>query len=268
MTAPIASPIQNPRNSFPAWRLPNGIMNASDSQLDEASSSCELWEWGFAGLVVAAVVVEIIIAYIHPPYDSVLNEWGGTFADVAVALGIAGEIIFSRMDSRIQTEQRRRSNKELAEAKLELARVITPRCDVIAPHKEEIIEKLLPFEGTKFDVAHSKWGREEWDFLWWLEEIIEKGKWVFVDWNPGPLPHPGVFPKRNWTMRVHTYGATNVSDVVVQLDDENREKLLPAATALVDALNGIGIRASAPQRNINWNSATKDAVHILVGQKG
>lgn len=116
MAAPSASPIQNPRNSFPAWRLPNGTINATDTELDGASSSCELWEWGCAGLVVAAVSAEIIIAWLHPPYDSPFNEWGSTLADAVIAIGIVGEVVFSRLDARIQTELRRRSNEKLASA--------------------------------------------------------------------------------------------------------------------------------------------------------
>ncbi len=114
MTAPSPSPAQNPRNSFPAWRLPKGTINAADGQLDEASSSCERWQWGCAGLVVAAVLAELAIAGIHPPYDSLLNKLGTTLADAAIALGIVGEVLFGRMDARIQTELRNRSNKRLA----------------------------------------------------------------------------------------------------------------------------------------------------------
>ena len=113
---PIKSPTQNPRNSFPAWRLPKGTINATDGQLNCASSSCERWEWGFAAIVVAAVLAECIIAYIHPTYDSRLNRLGSLAADVAIAIGIAGEVIFGRLDARIQTEMRNRSNKLLAEA--------------------------------------------------------------------------------------------------------------------------------------------------------
>jgi hypothetical protein len=154
MIVPSESPIQKPRNSFPAWRLPNGTINASDAQLDRASSSCEGWEWGFAGIVVAAVIAEIVIAYIHPPYDSLLNEWGTTLADAAVAFGIAGEIIFSRLDARIQTEIRRRSNEKVAaasdraaKAETELIEFRTPRRSKLRPLVEKLPEELKAFEG-------------------------------------------------------------------------------------------------------------------------
>ena len=112
--AVIPRPTQNPRNSFPAWRLPNGTINASDADLETASSSCGTWEWGCAAVVVGALIAEFIIAYIHPAYDSVLNRLVTAAADAAIAIGIVGEVIFSRKDARIQTELRSRSNKQLA----------------------------------------------------------------------------------------------------------------------------------------------------------
>lgn len=114
--AVIPSPTQNPRNSFPAWRLPNGTINASEAQLEIASSSCGTWEWGCAAVVVGAIIAEFVIAYVHPTYDSILNRLGTVTADAAIALGIVGEVIFGRMDARIQTELRSRSNKQLVTA--------------------------------------------------------------------------------------------------------------------------------------------------------
>jgi hypothetical protein len=116
MTAPNTSSSQNPRNSFPPWRFSNKIMNASDAQLDGASSSCERWEWRCAGLVILAVIAEVIIAWVHCPYDSLFNVLGNALADAAVAIGIVGEVIFGRFDARIQTELRRRSNAKLTDA--------------------------------------------------------------------------------------------------------------------------------------------------------
>jgi hypothetical protein len=188
-------------------------------------------------------------------------------ADALIAIGIVGEVSFSMLESRYQNELRRRSNKELAEAKLELARVTTPRCELLPGNSGIILEKLAPFTGTKFAVGHIEFGREHCDFLWVLEEILAKAGWAFVDWFPGTLPHPGVFRKTNWTMQRHTYGVANVSNVVLELEPANREALLPAAKALADALNEIGIRAALPEVHINPVSMTKNAIHILVGPK-
>jgi hypothetical protein len=219
-------------------------------------------------LVVVGVIAELAIAIYHPLYDSFLEQWGSSLANGLVALGVAFEIKFGQMSGLRQTELRRRSDKELAEAKAALAKVLTSRAEIIFPHKEEIIAKISPFAGTKFDIGHSKRGREEWDFLWQFEEVPAKAGWEFVEWAPNPNPHPsGVFRKYNWTGQLRVYGEANVSNVVIELEPENRDRLLPAATALVDALNEIGISASVAQVRINEISATRDAIHILVGPK-
>ncbi len=123
INAPTVSPTQKPRTPAPAWRLPDGVMNAAENHLESASSSCEWWEWGCATIVVAGVLAELAIAWIHPPYDSLVERWGSVCADAAVALGIVGEVIFGRLDARIQTELRRRSNDRLGDAIGRLAQV-------------------------------------------------------------------------------------------------------------------------------------------------
>lgn len=198
---------------LPAWYLPNGTKYASDDELEGASSSCECWGIWCGLLVIVSVIAETAGTIAHPEYGLFLTF--SAITDVGVGVGITGEVLLSMRNSVLQTELRRRLSEQLAAAKLELARIATPRCNVIAPHKDEIITKLSPFKGTKFDVAHSERGREEWDFVWWLEEMPAKAGWVFVDWNPGPLPHPGNFRKLNWTMRRHVYGVANVSNVVI-----------------------------------------------------
>lgn len=112
----MTTPTQKPRNASPLWRLPEGIINASDSRLKSASDSCERWEWGCAGFVAMAVVAEFAIAWAHPAYNSTLERWGSVWADFAVAAGIVGEMIFSNRDSKIQTELRRRSDQRLGKA--------------------------------------------------------------------------------------------------------------------------------------------------------
>jgi hypothetical protein len=62
------------------------------------------------------VIAEVALAIAHPPYDSFCERWGATLADVLIAIGIGGEILFSMMGTRCQTEMRNRSNKKVAEA--------------------------------------------------------------------------------------------------------------------------------------------------------
>jgi hypothetical protein len=151
---------------------------------------------------------------------------------------------------------------------LELARIATARSTLLTPEvSEKIVEVLKPFAGTKFDIGHAKSGREQWDFLWRLEPLFMKAEWIFIEWNPGHLPHPGVFGKLNWTMQRHVYGVANVLNVSIELDPEFRDRLLPAANSVVTALNEVGITAGVEGHPISGVSATKDAIHILVGEK-
>jgi hypothetical protein len=62
------------------------------------------------------VIAEFIIAGVHPPYDSFLEQWGTATANAVIALGIVGEVIFGRIDARYQTELRKRSNDKLSDA--------------------------------------------------------------------------------------------------------------------------------------------------------
>jgi hypothetical protein len=116
MAAPSPIPIKNARMfPLPEWYLPKGTINASDNDLEGASSSCERWGLGFAGVVVFAVVAELVIAWLEPPYLSFLTY--SAIADAVIALGIAGEVLLGTIwNNRIQTELRSRSNKQLASA--------------------------------------------------------------------------------------------------------------------------------------------------------
>lgn len=101
---------------LPAWYLPKGTKYAQDDELERGSSSCEHWAIGFGIVVVVSVIVEFVLAVIHPSYDSPWNRWGSAGADVLIAVGIVGEVAFGMLDGRIQTELRRRSDDRVAEA--------------------------------------------------------------------------------------------------------------------------------------------------------
>jgi hypothetical protein len=128
------------------------------------------------------------------------------------------EITAVHLEAAQVRERAAKLEKEAAEARLELARIATARHKLLTQEASEtIVEKLKPFAGTKFDIGHASNGREQWDLLWVLEPLFAKAEWMFVDWVPGPLPHPGVFPKLNWTMQRRVYGVANVSNVSIEL---------------------------------------------------
>jgi hypothetical protein len=166
--------------------LPNGTINASENQLESASSSCERWEWGCAGAVVVALVAEFAIAAIHPPYDSFLEQWGTAIADTVIALGIVGEVLFSRKDARIQTELRNRSNAKLADA---IRRAAKAEFDLAilrlqtAPRQIDPAKFLAPLakakKPAKVELRYQKDWPEPWSFA---EELFTYLN--IAGWNP------------------------------------------------------------------------------------
>jgi hypothetical protein len=102
---------------FPAWRLENGVINASNEQLETSATSCERWSWGFGAIVFVGVIVEFVLAGINLPYSSPLERWGNASADGFVAIGVAGEILFAFLAFRRQEVLSARSKKEVSEAR-------------------------------------------------------------------------------------------------------------------------------------------------------
>ena len=116
INAPNKNPSQKPRKLPPLWLFRRGTIIATEDTIENASSWCELWEWRCAGLVVAAIAAEFVLASLHPTYDSPLNRWGSAVADAAIAIGVVGEVWFGRLDGKCQTELRKRSNNKLGAA--------------------------------------------------------------------------------------------------------------------------------------------------------
>jgi hypothetical protein len=153
-----------------------------------------------------------------------------------------------------------------AKSELEVARLTTPRVRLLTPEAvNSLVEKIKPFAGTKFDIGLPPIGREQWDLLWQLEPIFPQAGWVFVDWVP--TPGTKIVRKMNWQMQYHLYGEANVINLDIELHPPHRETLLPAANALADALNQIGITTTIQPVVISGSSQNVDAIHILVGQK-
>ena len=92
------------------------VMKASDEDLDNAVEWLE--KAGFVGgaLVICGLVIEVIIAWYHPPYDSFWDIWGSVVADSVVAIGVVLEVTFSRLGGTRQREIKRRSDEKIAAA--------------------------------------------------------------------------------------------------------------------------------------------------------
>jgi hypothetical protein len=119
MIRPPKTPIHIGRHKgpFPGLRLINGVMNATDDELRESVESCELAALCGGVAVVAGLVIEVVLALRHAPFDSFEGTWGAVVADSLVALGVANEILFSRLGFSRQYELQRRSDEKVAEAK-------------------------------------------------------------------------------------------------------------------------------------------------------
>jgi hypothetical protein len=112
------NPINRDRHGSPltALRLASGIMNATNEELNQSVEACERTA-EFSGIaVVVGLVVEVVLACRHASPDSFEGIWGSVIADSLVALGVAAEILFSKMGSARQRELQRRSDITVAEA--------------------------------------------------------------------------------------------------------------------------------------------------------
>jgi hypothetical protein len=145
-----------------------------------------------------AVLAEFAIAVFHPPYNSFLEQWGSAVANAVIALGIVGEVLFSRKDARIQTELRKRSNGQLAsaiesaaeagaraaeanakalEAQAELDRLKAPRL-LSEEQRGRITEKMRQFADQEFTGAVTMGVSDAWTLWRLIANSLEGAGWV------------------------------------------------------------------------------------------
>jgi hypothetical protein len=92
----------------------NGVMNATNDELDAIVSSGERLAGWCALLIVAALVTEAILVFVSL---SPLGVKIGTFVtDSLIAAGVFGELFFHKRSSHAQGELLRRSNAKLEDA--------------------------------------------------------------------------------------------------------------------------------------------------------
>jgi hypothetical protein len=101
-----------------------------------------------AGVVIVGVCLEVFIAIENPPYGIGLQRWGSLFADIMIALGVGGEVLFGAIDSRCQSELRRRSNARLAVA-LTQAGEAHERAAKLDVEAAQLRQQLAPRELSK-----------------------------------------------------------------------------------------------------------------------
>jgi hypothetical protein len=102
--------------SLPLPLRKNGVINATDAELDGAQRFCEQVAIASTVLVFVGLVFEVLIAIKHPSFDSCLERWGSVIADALVAVGVLGELLPSMLVRGYNTEVKRRSDDKLSEA--------------------------------------------------------------------------------------------------------------------------------------------------------
>jgi hypothetical protein len=227
------------------------------------------------------VLAELAIAAIHPAYDSFWERWGSSFAGGLVAIGVAFEIKFGQMAGLRQNELKRRSdqkvgdanaraaeaeahaaeaNQKAQEAALEFARFRAPRS---LTHDQMVVisEKLRKFSGTEFDAAVQSSDPEILGFLTLIQLTLAWAGWK-------PLPFIGSVMVTYAMPGIQVGTGFAVAGTVMEINREFAGALQRAATALVEELNAIGIKAVASMPlNPPSRSANKQAIHIFVGRK-
>jgi hypothetical protein len=147
----------------------------------------------------------------------------------------------------------------VASLKQELDKFRAPRNSMLKGNTLRITEKLNPFAGTKFDCGFGRSSGEQADFWWVLQPVLIAAGWENVPWRYGERIGDFTQGGRPATGEV---AATNVE---IHIHKEQRSKLAPAATALISALNDVGVEAR--DADFNTHNTNLDAIHILIGQK-
>jgi hypothetical protein len=110
----------------------------------------------------------------------------------------------------------------------------------------------------------AEWGKggEQADFWWDLQPAMVAAGWRHIVWQyaAGQLPMMVTQgPDRPAS------GIVAAENVEIHLHPERRDRLLPAATALIEVLNETGIAAT--DAGFDAQCVNNDALHILIGDK-
>jgi hypothetical protein len=267
----------------PAWYLPNGRINAIDSELEEVSSSCERWGIWCAALVIVSVLAEFAIAVSHPLYDSMLEIWGSAFADAFVAFGIVGEVGFGIWDGKIQTELRRRSNDKLEKAESELAKIKAPR-SLTGEQIELLATKLRSLAGQMYDLTlphmlepgagiHTQLMAALKMADWQLQSMKVAPLGTLMELNPITASFAFDIPPETPISQYPKIGVA-VSDMFVgiHLGFEAGDSII-AHTALIEALRAVDTEAhllalgQVILGKVIPPKASPTIVHIIIGRK-
>jgi hypothetical protein len=236
--------------------------------------------WGTL-IILSGIILEIWMFFAFDPHDPKECGWTLT-ANALIALGLIIEYVAIRMtivaagEAKIESDEKIAASEARAAealerttmAQLELARFRTPRSKFFREGSAAslITNAVRPFSGTRFDSGLSANSGEQADFWWDLQPALVEAGWVHIPWGQEK-------PENEWG-----HGGLGIvqgdrplsasvaaSDIEIHLRPAERAALLPAATALISALNEIGIAAAEVPYNVSLQ--TPNAIHIAIGDK-
>jgi len=198
-----------------------------------------LKSWGLKSIIFGLVAEAVVIVFV--PSGSLEKA-----LSVVCTLVIASGVWIEEIGDRAIATQSRKTRRE-----------------ILAGKTTAITERLQPFAGTQFDCGLNMNSGEQADFWWDLQPAITAAGWAHLPWDFPPMVG-GLLVTQGPDRPAS--GSVAAANVEIHLHPEHRERLLPAATALISALNEIGI--AARDAGYNTHSANNAAIHILIGDKG
>jgi hypothetical protein len=196
------------------------------------------------------------------PWAEFISYWANLVLVGALLLGLlaTGAIFVSGNVKEAHLKQ------DVTDAQKTLRKFREPRRAILAGHDEEIIGKLKQFPGTPFDSAFDLNSAEQADFWQALEPLLVNSNWKHLPWSNGATMPLFMFNAAGQPQKpLPASGPAAAKNVEIHVPPESRAKLGPPATALMSALNKIGIVTSESEANVV--SINKDAIHIEIGEK-
>lgn len=246
-------------------------MNKTDDQIrSDIGRNESSAEWG-AGAVFAGLILEVILALVkslgfESSFEATLRirwaaveNWGAVVADSLIALGVAGEVLFSRKARIGSDELTRRSDEKVAEANaraaeanrlastaaLELAKFRAAR-NLSKEPAARVTEAMRKFGAgqiaMQFAVAVSDFDQEQIWFASVLINCLTEANWKVARW-PWFTEGRTEFNVYLASPASISIGELAVSNVSIASSVSNARTNV-AARALVEILQSEGIEAS------------------------
>ena len=223
----------------------------------------DIWAAIATALILIGIIAEIVLLFVFPHWDTSGELSSLVVANGFIGVGLAIELICIRVSraEKIETDARLTAALDRAAgAENSLIELRTPRRSLLTAANRAILNgSVQQFAGTVFDVGVSGFESEIVDCLWDLEEVLAAANWNQIPWAS---PVGALSFQRN---QRPIGGIVSAEKVTLEMEPTRRAGLLPAARALIDALNVIGIEAQ--ERTLLTPISNVQAIHLYVGSK-